>query len=309
MSQIQTKFIEDSAVSTAKILDAAVTEAKLNTSVAGAGLTGGGGSALAVGAGSGISVAADSVAVDSTVVRTNGANAFTADQSMGGFKLTNVATPVSGTDAANKDYVDAASGAGSQIYKKAVRVVAVANTALTGGASLSIDSVSLANGDDVLLSAQTTASQNGIYTVSGIGSAYALTRRTDSDASSEVSPGMAIWVSEGTNYLKTLWILNTLGSITLDTTSLSFAKDTLKPKKQDFTLNGTDITNQYVDLSFLSIADSLSLFVDGVMQDEGSDFTLSTVSGVTRVTFAGDLATGGSAALVSGDILHIVYQY
>jgi hypothetical protein len=31
--------------------------------------------------------------------------------------------------------------------------------------------------------------------------------------------------------------------------------------------------------------------------------------GVTRITFAGDLATGGNAALVAGDILQIKYAY
>jgi hypothetical protein len=45
----------------------------LNTSVAGAGLAGGGGSALAVGAGSGITVAADTVAVDTSVIASNAA--------------------------------------------------------------------------------------------------------------------------------------------------------------------------------------------------------------------------------------------
>jgi hypothetical protein len=52
----------------------------------------------------------DSRALDSAVIKKNGSVAFTADQSMGGFKLTNVATPVSGTDAANKAYVDGAAG-------------------------------------------------------------------------------------------------------------------------------------------------------------------------------------------------------
>ena len=52
-----------------------VTETQLNTSVAGDGLTGGGGSALAVGAGNGISVAANAVAVAAD--GTGGANLAT----------------------------------------------------------------------------------------------------------------------------------------------------------------------------------------------------------------------------------------
>lgn len=55
--------------------------------VAGSGLTGGG---------SGATV---NISVDSTVVRTNGANAFSANQSMGGNKITNLANGTASTDA------------------------------------------------------------------------------------------------------------------------------------------------------------------------------------------------------------------
>lgn len=59
--------VDDSTIEistdTLQVKDGGITSAKLNASVAGAGLTGGGGSALAVGAGDGISVAADAVAV------------------------------------------------------------------------------------------------------------------------------------------------------------------------------------------------------------------------------------------------------
>jgi len=79
--------------------------------------------------------------------------------------------------------------------------------------------------------------------------------------------------------------------------------------KEDLTLNGTDITNQYKDLAFTIVDFSLSLSVSGVLQTEGVDYTLSVVSSVTRITFAGDLATGGPAALISGDVLHAQYQH
>jgi len=41
-----------------------------------------------------------------TFIRADGANAFSADQSMNSHKLTNLASPAAGTDAANKTYVD-----------------------------------------------------------------------------------------------------------------------------------------------------------------------------------------------------------
>lgn len=54
-------IVKAAGISTAKIADAAVDAAKIATSVAGDGLTGGGGSALAVNAGAGVAVASDQV--------------------------------------------------------------------------------------------------------------------------------------------------------------------------------------------------------------------------------------------------------
>jgi hypothetical protein len=44
-------------------------------------------------------------------IKADGTRAFSGDQSMGSHKLTSLSTPISGTDAANKDYVDTASAA------------------------------------------------------------------------------------------------------------------------------------------------------------------------------------------------------
>lgn len=79
--------------------------------------------------------------------------------------------------------------------------------------------------------------------------------------------------------------------------------------KENFTLSSGDITNQYVDLAFQAAEGSMSFNYDGLIQFEGDDYTLSTVGGVTRVTLAGSLATGGDSALVSGDKIYIQYQY
>jgi len=94
--------------------------------------------------------------------------------------------------------------------------------------------------------------------------------------------------------------------------------EALKHREQKITLAGGDITNQYVDLAFAAFGadatnNSLQLAViGGIIQEKGVDYTVSLTGGsggVTRVTFAGDLATGGNAALVAGDILVINYSY
>lgn len=52
-------------------------------------------------------------AADSAVIKKDGSVAFTADQSMGGNQLTSVGAPAAGTDAANRDTVDAGDATGS----------------------------------------------------------------------------------------------------------------------------------------------------------------------------------------------------
>lgn len=86
----------------------------------------------------------------------------------------------------------------------------------------------------------------------------------------------------------------------------------MRDYKETFTLTGTDITNQYVDLAKVAHTGSIDVVpVGGPVQRETSDYTLNYTGGTgskTRVTFAGDMATGGGAALVSGDVLTIKYR-
>jgi hypothetical protein len=109
-------------------------------------------------------------------------------------------------------------------WKTTVRVASTANLALTGGTTLSIDGVTLANGDRVLLKNQTTGSQNGIYTVGGIGTAYTLTRATDADTAAKIL-GATVYVTDGTANKFTQWSL-TANQITLGTTNLTWGQQT-----------------------------------------------------------------------------------
>lgn len=85
-----------------------------------------------------------------------------------------------------------------------------------------------------------------------------------------------------------------------------------------FTLSGTDITNQYIDLGHVAQGASAStnsvLFLpaNGPAGLKGADYTVSLTGGsggVTRLTFAGDFATGGASALVAGDNVQIYYAF
>lgn len=135
--------------------------------------------------------------------------------SMNGQKLTNVGTPTTGTDAANKDYVDNLSAGLS--WKDAVRAASTAN--LTLSAPQTVDGVALIAGDRVLVKNQTTPSQNGIYVVA----AGAWTRATDADAQDELV-GAATFVSEGTTLGNSAWVMTTDAPITVNTTALTWAQ-------------------------------------------------------------------------------------
>lgn len=154
----------------------------------------------------------------SAVVRRGASGEFTAGV-ITTTQVTGLSAPAIGSDAANKAYVDnAVLGID---YKESVRVASTANVN-TASPGTTIDGVTLANGERVLLKDQTTASQNGIYVFNGSGTA--MTRAPDADSSAEVTAGMATFVSEGTANGNTQWRLLTDDPITLGTTALTFAQ-------------------------------------------------------------------------------------
>lgn len=159
-----------------------------------------------------------------TQVRTNTLNqmaAPTSSLSLNSQRITSLADPVGGNDAANKNYVDAVAATGNN--KGTARVVALSNINIASPGAV-IDTVTLTNGVDlVLLAAQTTASENGLYLFNGASSP--LTRATNADTTAEVRPGLFVFVSEGSaNNQNTGYTLVTPAPITVGTTALTFTQ-------------------------------------------------------------------------------------
>jgi|694.fasta_scaffold02291_8 hypothetical protein len=77
--------------------------------------------------------------------------------------------------------------------------------------------------------------------------------------------------------------------------------------QEKFVLSAGDITNGYIDLANLAIAASINAFVDRLAIHSTDDYTLSTVSSVTRITFAGSLITVGQEKLSAGDVVRVKY--
>ena len=109
-------------------------------------------------------------------------------------------------------------------YKQATRVITVSDVTLAGGAPSQVDGVNLAEDDRVLVTGQSTASQNGLYFVSAVGTGANGTwlRTTDGNENGEVQAGMIVMVTEGSLYHDTQWKLTTNNPIVIGTTALTF---------------------------------------------------------------------------------------
>lgn len=140
----------------------------------------------------------------------------TADFGFGGYKLTNLADPVNAQDAATKYYVD--STAQGLDVKASVKCATTANLATLSGL-LTIDGITVSNGDRVLVKNQTTQSENGIY----VASASAWSRSSDMDAWSDF-PGAFTFVEEGSTYADTGWVCTVNQGGTLGTTPITWAQ-------------------------------------------------------------------------------------
>lgn len=190
---IDTRELKNSGVTVAKIADTQITAAKLN--------------------------------ISSQAWDFSSASAFS------------VPAPSASAHAATKGYVDGVAQ-GLDI-KASVRLATVtgdlASFTYSGGvltqqvlAAITIDGITPALNNRVLVRHLATASENGIYTISQVGdgttTAWTLTRAADFNTSALASPGSFTFVEEGNTLADTGWVMSANAPITLDTSDITFTQ-------------------------------------------------------------------------------------
>jgi len=171
-----------------------------------------------------------------------------------GGTITGLGSPSASSDAATKNYVDnLVTGLKTRII---TRVATTANinlsNALENGDTL--DGITLATGNKVLVKDQTDATENGIYDVVASGTA---TRNTDYDTVAELA-GQLVIVQEGTSNADKIFLCTTDNSGSIGSVNIVFTVVT-PSNVGDVTLNGVQtLTNKTLTSPVISEVVSVS---------------------------------------------------
>jgi hypothetical protein len=232
-----------------------------------------------------------------TQVRTSKVTDLTAPTgsfSMNSQRITSLGAPSASTDAATVAYVDAAT-AGLNVHA-AVQAATTANitlaSALENGDTL--DGVTLATGNRVLVKNQTDKTENGVYVVKASG---APDRADDYNTAGEVDAGDFLFVEAGTANGKTGWmqtnVITTVGSDNIEFTQFSGAGT--YTAGAGLTLNGT-VFSANIGTDIQAYNSTLAAVAGGTYTGDDSITTLGTITSGTWTGTTIAIANGGTGA-------------
>jgi len=177
-----------------------------------------------------------------------------------------------------------------QIGLVSVRVVAVANVDISADLAEgeTVDGVTLVAGDAVLLANQSTASQNGIYTVPVSGAAA---RHADYDQFDDIV-GRYFYVVEGTSWAKSLWRCTSLAGGTIDISNIEIKRaDAGRSTPSIASATSLDLTNYAGDVVNITGNTTIS----SVTLPDGAS-VLARFSGTPQLTHGSSLVVSGGAS-------------
>jgi hypothetical protein len=213
--------------------------------------------------------------------------------------------PASALQAATKQYVDNLA-AGFDV-KASVVVATTGNITLSGAQT--IDGIAVIAGDRVLVKAQSTPAQNGVY----LCAAGAWTRTTDADAWTEL-PGAFVFVERGSTLADTGWVCTVDAGGTLGTTAVTWSQfsgvGAYQPLNTNLTaeagLTGAaDRVSYYTGLgakalaTFTAFGRTLLAYADAATCFAGiKQAATTTATGVVELATDAEARAGTDAALV-----------
>lgn len=238
-------------------------------------------------------------------------------------KIVNVATPTNTNDAANKQYVDTLVASGITYHSPVKYEVpdttgnlnATYNNGSSGvGATLTNagtlgaftpDGVVASVGDRILIYNQTSAFQNGVYTVTTVGNgstAWVLTRSTDTNSYALKSPnglgeGDAFFVTSGNTGAGETYVCNTQGTITFGTTAINFVQVSATQIYSAGT--GLTLTNTTFSITPVGTASTYGSASQVPVITTNASGQVSSVTN-TSIAINGNQITTGTVAVANG---------
>ena len=149
-----------------------------------------------------------------------------------------------------KNGADGAPGSGGSVnWKDSVRAKTLVDVPNVATFNVITDGITLIEGDRVLLTEQTTASENGIYDVGVVAAGLApLTRSSDLDVSSELIASLMVVVEEGQDHKNSMWQLISDNPLTIGVSGQLWQEFGAAVNFPDFGQgeDGKDATGQFV---------------------------------------------------------------